>query len=101
MIIAGAILPAMKITGIIVPAIAMKLSCIMGEKYGKAHVRLLPGCTYSLGASAYRAHTVYLSTPVLMHGGLLCTAFCLSVRNWTKIQTGQTLLDQNSDRPIH
>ena len=25
----------------------------------------------------------------------------LSVRNWTKIQTGQKLLDQNSDRPIH
>ncbi len=32
-----------------------------------------------------------LSTPVHMHGGLLCIAFCLSVclsvRHWTKNQT--------------
>ncbi len=31
----------------------------------------------------------FLSTPVLMHGGLLCIAFCLSVRDWTKIRTRQ------------
>ncbi len=29
----------------------------------------------------------FLSTPVLMHGGLICIAFCPSVRcHWTKIQ---------------
>ena len=27
---------------------------------------------------------VFLSPPVLMHGGLLCIAFCLSVRLWEK-----------------
>ncbi len=43
-----------------------------------------------------------------MHGGLLCIAFCLSVRDWTKIQIGHKVtgpkfrlnkktLDQNSD----
>ncbi len=30
---------------------------------------------------------VIFSTPVLMHGGLICITFCLPVRHWTKIQT--------------
>ncbi len=35
----------------------------------------------------------FLSPPVLMHGGLICVAFCLSVCDWAKT-TGQKSTSQ-------
>ena len=37
---------------------------------------------------------VFLSPPVLMHGGLLCITFRLSGRHWTKSQTRKKLISQ-------
>ncbi len=43
-----------------------------------------------LGKLKYK--TAFLSTPVLMHGGLICIAFCPSVRcHWTKIQEQEVI----------
>ncbi len=38
----------------------------------------------------------FLSTPVRVHGGLICIAFCLSVCDFTKIELDKKSLDQNS-----
>ncbi len=52
----------------------------------------------------YSEVAFFLSTPVLMHGGLICIAFCLSVRlsvclsvTGPKFRLDKKLLDQNSD----
>ena len=42
---------------------------------------------------------LFLSTPVLMHGGLLCTAFCLSVAG-PKFCLDKKSLDQNSEKSL-
>ncbi len=45
-------------------------------------------------------HIIFFSTPVLMHGGLLCTAFCLSMTG-PKFKLDRKSLDQNSEKSFN